>query len=315
MDTTLIRQVKLGTTNCNKMMLNNSQVWPIIESEINPPEFDIDYGPLPELTHSSALVFTTYGKTYISFESIGEVGGSTNAWYGGPRYTQNVSDPPDDLTYWSAVGFHYLSNKRKWVSDNTIIVTKDKPFFLAFDSFKPLTANMRVVATGDPFYVSGTLNQSASTVDYNFAGLFSYCTLLQTANIELSASANVDYVYASLFEGCTSLKCGPSHIGVHGYHHYDSMFYGCTSLVKAPIVGYDTTDLDEGCYNQLFYGCSSLKYIEALFLHEPSSTFTKNWVYGVSPDGTFVKNKGATWDERGPSYIPEGWTIKTIQTE
>jgi hypothetical protein len=33
------------------------------------------------------------------------------------------------------------------------------------------------------------------------------------------------------------------------------------------------------------------------------------WVYGVSPTGTFVKNKDATWDVRGINGIPKGWTV------
>ena len=34
------------------------------------------------------------------------------------------------------------------------------------------------------------------------------------------------------------------------------------------------------------------------------------WVYGVSPTGTFIKNPEATWDVRGENGVPEGWTIK-----
>ena len=42
-------------------------------------------------------------------------------------------------------------------------------------------------------------------------------------------------------------------------------------------------------------------------------SFEKNtldsWLMGVSPNGTFVKNAEATWDN-SEAGIPEGWTIE-----
>lgn len=52
-------------------------------------------------------------------------------------------------------------------------------------------------------------------------------------------------------------------------------------------------------------------YIKAMFTTTPSSTYTSNWVKGVSPTGTFVKNSAATWtDTFGVDAIPEGWTVE-----
>ena len=41
-----------------------------------------------------------------------------------------------------------------------------------------------------------------------------------------------------------------------------------------------------------------------------SGGYLLDWVKGVSPTGTFIKNPDATWDVRGSNGVPEGWTIK-----
>ena len=61
----------------------------------------------------------------------------------------------------------------------------------------------------------------------------------------------------------------------------------------------------------MFRGCTSLNYIKATFTTTPSSTYTSNWVNGVSATGTFVKNSAATWTTTGNNGIPTGWTVET----
>lgn len=61
----------------------------------------------------------------------------------------------------------------------------------------------------------------------------------------------------------------------------------------------------------MFNGCSRLNYIKMLAINIKSNSLT-NWVSGVSPTGTFVKNAGATWDVAGTNGVPEGWTIEYI---
>ena len=89
---------------------------------------------------------------------------------------------------------------------------------------------------------------------------------------------------------------------------YLAMFAGCTSLTKAPAL--PATELAESCYSNMFYGCASLNYVKALFTDEPSDGTTYCWFFDVSPTGTFIKSKDATWDVRGSNGIPEGWTIR-----
>lgn len=89
------------------------------------------------------------------------------------------------------------------------------------------------------------------------------------------------------------------------------MFLNCTSLTTAPEL--PATTLVNYCYSNMFDGCSSLNYIKALFTTtpSPSNTYTRNWVRGVAPTGTFVKSAAATWNVTGANGVPTGWTAMT----
>jgi hypothetical protein len=64
----------------------------------------------------------------------------------------------------------------------------------------------------------------------------------------------------------------------------------------------------------MFNGCSNLNYIKAMFTTEPSTTYTNNWVNGVSASGTFVKNSTAQWNVTGVNGVPSGWTVETASS-
>ena len=93
---------------------------------------------------------------------------------------------------------------------------------------------------------------------------------------------------------------------------YSDMFKGCTSLLSAPEL--PATTLADYCYDSMFKGCTNLNYIKAMFTTNPklnsSYKYTQNWVNGVSPTGTFVKNSAATWNETGNHGVPSGWTVE-----
>ena len=144
--------------------------------------------------------------------------------------------------------------------------------------------------------------------EHCYLGMFSGCTSLTKA-LALPATVLAYGCYNSMFEGCTSLTEAPELPATElAYGCYSSMFLGCTSLTKAPAL--PARKLAEGCYKQMFEGCRNLKFVKALLTDKPSEETTKNWLSGVSPTGTFVKNKYAKWDVRGSSGIPEGWTIE-----
>lgn len=88
---------------------------------------------------------------------------------------------------------------------------------------------------------------------------------------------------------------------------YYNMFQRCTNLITAPEL--PATKLANNCYSGMFSGCTNLNYIKAMFTTEPGTSYTSNWVDGVSATGTFKKNVNATWDVRGTNGIPEGWTV------
>ena len=143
-----------------------------------------------------------------------------------------------------------------------------------------------------------------------YSYMFSNCTSLVTAP-ELPATELASSCYDCMFQNCTSLVTAPelpaTTLTVSCYYF---MFSNCTSLVTAPAL--PATELASHCYYFMFYGCTSLNYIKALFTTKPSSTYTDNWVKGVSSTGTFVKSANATWDVTGNQGIPSGWTVQTI---
>jgi hypothetical protein len=121
-----------------------------------------------------------------------------------------------------------------------------------------------------------------------------------------------DYAFKGLFSGCTDITDASS-LTMHNTlssECYNRMFYGCTSITKAPKLPAGTLVAD--CYKEMFSGCTSLNHIEALFLTEPSTAYTSNWVNGVVASGTFDADIKISWDiesNRGVNGIPQLWTI------
>ena len=142
-----------------------------------------------------------------------------------------------------------------------------------------------------------------------YSEMFYGCTSLTKAP-ELPATELASFCYSGMFAGCTSLieTLDLPATKLTAYC-YSGMFLGCTSLIKAPEL--PATELTAYCYSEMFCDCTNLNHVKALFTDEPSESTTSDWLYGVAPTGTFVKSKDATWDVRGYSGIPEGWTVKT----
>lgn len=172
-------------------------------------------------------------------------------------------------------------------------------------------------------------------VDKCYTAMFMGCSNIVTAP-ELSATVLADDCYQYMFRGCTSLVNAPKlNVKNLGNYCYYGMFYGCTSLQTAPELPATTltprcynnmfqgcsslvtapelpaTELVSQCYQNMFNGCSKLNYIKAMFTTTPGTTYTSNWVKGVSTKGTFIKNKDAAWTTTGVHGVPSGWTIET----
>ena len=141
-----------------------------------------------------------------------------------------------------------------------------------------------------------------------YQSMFEGCTSLVQAP-ELPATKLDNYCYTSMFKGCTSLTQAPAlpATNISGLAYY-SMFQGCTSLVQAPEL--PATNLSENCYAYMFKDCTNLNYVKALFTGDPNklSSLT-GWLDNVSPTGTFIKSKDATWTNE-QAKIPTGWTVQ-----
>ena len=146
--------------------------------------------------------------------------------------------------------------------------------------------------------------------NYCYYAMFKGCTSLTVAP-ELPSTTLATYCYRDMFNGCTSLTKAPElpATTLQQYCYY-GMFEGCTGLTAAPSL--PATTLVRNCYTYMFRNCSNLKYIKALFTTEPSTTYTNNWVYGVSDYGRFVMSIDASWNVNGVNGIPNGWKVLVL---
>lgn len=176
-------------------------------------------------------------------------------------------------------------------------------------------------------------NDATESCYYN---IFQGCTSLTTAP-ELPATTLAQSCYESMFDNCTSLMQAPelpaTTIATNCYSRmfyncfsltqapelpattlavgcYSNMFSNCSSLVQAPEL--PATTLQFNCYLNMFRGCSELNYVKAMFVtNQRLDTYLQQWLKNVSPTGTFVKNKDATWGNTDAG-IPSGWTVETV---
>ena len=177
--------------------------------------------------------------------------------------------------------------------------------FSTYQKFN-LKGNVMSMIFGD----YGKENSSLAGYDYAFRFLFSSCTKLQSVSPDfLHATTLSKGCYFAMFYNCESLKDAPNLPATTlAEECYEYMFYGCIKLVSQ--ITLPAEHLKPYCYYGMFYNCRLLDYIKALFVDVPSSDYTEDWVYNVSPSGTFVKNPNATWDVIGDNGVPEGWTVK-----
>ena len=143
-----------------------------------------------------------------------------------------------------------------------------------------------------------------------YSSMFKGCTSLVDAPV-LPATTLKSICYSNMFQDCTSLTKAPALPATTLANNcYWRMFKGCTSLTKAPEL--PATTLATGCYTEMFSGCSSLNEVHCKIpssysASDISSSYAKDWLYNVSPTGTFYTNADANWPS-GASGIPTGWT-------
>ena len=175
-----------------------------------------------------------------------------------------------------------------------------------FNIYKQFTMTGSIAASGN---IMSLLNFSDTLANKEFVYLFKNCTSLTTAP-ELPVTTLTEWCYGYMFQGCTSLTTAPALPAVTLVQScYQSMFYGCASLTAAPEL--PATTLSTSCYTSMFRGCTKLNYVKAMFTTDPTSgSYLRNWLENVSPTGTFIKSKDATWTNE-QAGIPTGWTVQT----
>lgn len=139
-------------------------------------------------------------------------------------------------------------------------------------------------------------------------GMFDGCWNLSSIdNVTLPALTAKTNCYRSMFSNCRMLTT-VSNLKLPAMtladYCYQSMFYQCSALIDAPALS--ATALSTDCYKTMFYQCKNLTRMDVSF-ESWSTNYTTNWLDGVSESGTFIC-KSTLPDERGASYIPNGWT-------
>ena len=229
-----------------------------------------------------------------------------------------------DDTFWTKEIQYSLDEGSTWTSirsstDGTIINVNngDKVLFKGdnntydTNSFRGSTAKFELEGNIMSLIDStGFATATTLTGDSTFSSLFSSCTgLTDASKLVLPATTLANSCYSSMFFGCTSLTTAPSTLPsttlVQNCYAY--MFRGCTSLRQAPELPART--LLQYSYNQMFYECTSLNYIKCLAKNISADSCTKNWVYGVGSNGTFVKSTDMNDWATGDKGIPSGWTV------
>lgn len=154
---------------------------------------------------------------------------------------------------------------------------------------------------------------SMSSAGYNFYQMFKGCTKLKNAPITPTSTLSAgQYAFYEMFMNCDNLEEAPDFkFTTVSSYSARNMFRNCVKIKTAPPLRPKT--LASNCYFYMFYGCSNLKSIYWYADAAPTSTYCNNWVYGVSPTGTFYRDIDATWTiSYGNSNVPTGWKVKTM---
>lgn len=142
----------------------------------------------------------------------------------------------------------------------------------------------------------------------HFSFVFYESTFLYNAQELKLPNDAPELCYYSTFYGCTSLVQAPKLPATTlKYNCYGYMFKRCVKLSQAPEL--PATTLATRCYGSMFEGCSNLNYVKAMFTEVPSEgNSVGSWLKNVSPTGTFIKSKDATWTNE-QAKIPTGWVV------
>lgn len=168
-----------------------------------------------------------------------------------------------------------------------------------------------------------------------YCNMFCDCGSLEIAPV-LNATKMVPWCYEAMFRRCKSLVVAPSLPATElAEGCFGSMFAECESLTEAPAL--PATELAEkcysdmfgssgitespvlparklvaGCYSRMFDHCENLTSVTCLADDFSGEDAIKEWLVGVSSEGTFTKASGVTWPD---GSIPAGWSVEEAPAE
>lgn len=170
-----------------------------------------------------------------------------------------------------------------------------------------IEGNIMSLVYGDNFVGQTTFNGGT----YNFCSMFKKLKVYSAENLILPALTLTQYCYRAMFSWATYLIAPPAlpattlAQGVYWYLFEQCPFTTAPDLLAETLV--------RECYGSMFTSCSNLNYIKCMATSGFSATNCKqNWVNGVAPSGTFVKDSGvtvSTWGGTGTSAIPKNWIV------
>lgn len=254
-----------------------------------PTGWTVEEIPLTPITANYLRFDAVNNDVYIGFNSLALV---TDMEYsmgyeeGFIPYSSSVSIPQGKSVWFRASGLSTNNSERTFTTNAAVECHGDVRSLLRKTDFT-----------------------SATLTPYCFYGLFKGSRI--TTAPELPATTLTEGCYCRMFYNCTSLVTVPSILPATtlASHCYREMFRSSSKITTAPDL--PATTLVDHCYDTMFYECSTLNYVKAMFTTTPSITYTSNWLAWTSSTGTFVKNAAATWDVRGGTGIPNGWTVET----
>lgn len=211
----------------------------------------------------------------------------------------------------SGSGLQYSKNWEDWTSDGITSITLAAGDIVRFRGVR----NGGTISSTGQFNVAGNI-LSLAAEDYTsvttgtFVGIFKNAENLVSASDLVLPTSLQPSCFKEMFSGCTSLTAAPAlSAPTLAANCYQSMFAGCTSLTAAPQLPAET--LVENCYVEMFRGCSLLEKVDCSAKTPLDAGYTTDWLASVAATGSFIKNKGASWQVDSPSGIPVGWTVST----
>lgn len=217
-----------------------------------------------------------------------------------------------------------LDNGSTWTelqpSANTPTVTSGNKILWKGELESWLGGGIGSFASSGRFNVEGNVMSLLYANDYKnktdlsvfgrsiFSDLFSECKIVSAENLSLPATTLAQECYGMMFNGCTSLISAPQLPATELANYcYAAMFLDCTSLQKAPQLL--ATTLANYSYNSMFKGCTSLNEVTCLATDISAVNCVDDWLYNVSPSGTFTKAASMQSWQSGFDGIPTNWTV------